>query len=329
MPPAGGINAQLGYVDEVTPGTAVTVSRFSEFESESLTQDFERKTHSGLRTGRRTLGVNNYAVGRQTFEGDLELVMQTKGHALLTKHLLGSIATTTPGGATTARQHLAKVGDLDGKSMTVQVGMYDDTGTARAKTGAGCKVTKWELSGKESDFLGLKMSIDGMSSTWATAMAVASYPVSPADYFGTQCVVKIAGAEVECEEWTLGADNGLDTERYYMRSLSPGTKKESLEGKALRSYKGKVKLSFPDLTAHNRFVNNTVSSLQITYTGAIIEAAIPYSFDISMPDVRWDGSTPTVDGLGRIAADMSYTVVDSLAANGPVVLTTVNTDIAP
>jgi hypothetical protein len=329
MPVAGGMNAQLGFVDEVTPGTAVTVSRFGEFEGESLVQDFERKEHTGLRTGRRTLGINNYAVGRQKFDGDVELVLQTKGQALWLKHMMGAIATTTPGGGTLSRQHKATVGNIDGKALSVQVGFADDSGTSRAKTGAGVKVTKWELSCKENEFAALKLSLDGMTSTLATAMAVANYPVTPADYFSTQAVVKIAGAEVDCEEWSISGANGLDIERYYMKSTTPGTKKEQLEGKAIRDFKGKLKVAFPDLTAVNRFVNNVTSSIQITLTGPIIEGAIPFSFDILCADARWDGNTPEVDGLGLIPVELDFTIVDALAADGPVVLTMVNTDVAP
>lgn len=326
---AGGINAQFGFVDEVTPGTAVVVSRFAEFDSESLKHDKARVEHSALRTTRRTLGVNNYRVGRESVQGDVQLVLQNKGMALLTKHMMGAIATTTPATGTLSRSHKATVGNLDGKSMSMQIGMNDDTGTSRPKTFAGCKIPKWEISGKENDFAMLKLTVDGISGTMGTALATASYPVTPKDYFATQTVVKIGGAEVDCSEWSLSGDNGLDLERYYIRSTTPGQKKEQLEGAALRSYSGKLTLAFPDLAAYNRFLNDTTSSLQITMTGDIIELALAYSFDILCDTVRWDGETPTVDGIGRIAVDMSYTVVDALVTDGPVVLTSQNTDVAP
>lgn len=329
MPVAGGLNAQLGIAEEVTPGTPVVVSRFLEFDKENLSQGFERVDHSGLRTGRRILGANNYSVGRQSAEGDLEMVLQTKGQAVLFKHALGAVATTTPAGGTLSRAHKCTVGDLDGKSLTVQVGMRDDTGTARPKTLAGCKIAKWSLEVKENDHPMLSIGIDGMSSTLATALATASYPAGQEDYFATQAVVKVAGAEVECSELKLDVDNGLMLERYYLQASLPGTKKQQLEGDAMREIKGSCKLSFPDLVAYNRFVNNAQSSLQLTFTGPIIEGAIAHSVDALIPAVRWDGKTPAVDGVGLIPVELDFVAVDTLSADGPIVVTIVNMDTAP
>lgn len=327
---AGGLNGQLGFVDEVTPGTAITVSRFGEYDSEKITHDLGRQEHTGLRTGRKVLGSNNYEVGREEFGGDLELTIQTKGQALWLKHIMGLVTTTTPGGGTTSKQHKATVGTLDGKSLSVQISGNDDAGVARPKTGAGVKVARFELSGKENDFAKMVLTLDGMSGTYATALATASYPTAPRDYFGTQCSVKIAGAEVDCAEWSLSGDNGLDMERFYMQTSAPGRKREQLEGDKLRSYSGKLTLAFPDMTTYNRYENNTQSTLQITYTHPVaIEATIFPSFDITCAAVRWDGNSPTVDGVGRIKVELEYKVIDTLATDGPLVLTMVNSDTTP
>jgi hypothetical protein len=325
MPTAGGINSQLGFAEESTPGTAVTPSRFGEFDKESLSQDFARSEHSGLRTGRKLLGANNYAVGRESFTGDLQVVMQTLGQAVFYKHALGAVVTTTPGGGTLSRQHKATVGAIDGKGLTMQIGFTDDAGTTRAKTGAGCKVSKWEIACKSNDYPSLKLSMDGMSSSVATALATASYPTPLADYFWTQAVVKVAGAAVDCSEWKISGDNHLALDRYFMRTT--GTqKKEQLEGADLREITGELTLAFPDLTAYNRFVNNTQASLQITFTGSIIEAAIPFSVDFLMAAVRFDGNTPIVDGVGLIPVVIPFKVIDTTSVDGPFVATVVNTD---
>lgn len=329
MPVAGGINAQLGIAEEVTPGTAVTPNRFGEFDRETLIHDIDRVEHSGLRTGRRVLGANNYAVGREKPGGALDLTLQTKGQAVWFKHALGNVVTTTPAGGVLARQHKCTVGQLDGKALTVQVGMNDDTGTARAKTFSGGKIDKWSLEVKENDFAGLTLTLDAISATTTTPLAAASYPTGLADYFGTQSVVRIAGTEVDCKSIRLNVDNGLTVDRYYMRSSAPGRKREQLEGDNLREMKGSLTLAFPDLAAYNRFTDNTQASLQVTLTGPIIEGAIPHSVDVLMPAVRFDGKTPVVDSLGLIPVDLDFVVVDTLSADGPLVVTVVNSDVAP
>lgn len=328
MPAAGGIEANLALAEEVTPGTAVTVNRFFELEKETLIDDIDRAEHSGLRLGRKVQGYDNWRAAREKPGGPIDLTIQNKGMAVWFKHALGSVTTTTPGGGTTSRQHLCKVGVIDGKSLTVQAVMYSDAGAAVPKTLAGCKIDKWSVEIKENDFPSLLVTIDAMGFTTATGAAAPSYAAGMQDYFGTDAVVKIAGAEVDCSSFKLDVDNGLMTERYYLRSTTPNMKKEQLEGDKLREMKGHLSLAFPDLTAYNRFKNAGLASIQVTLTGSIIEAAIPYSFDITIPSARFDGTTPNIDGVGLIPVELDFVVVDNNDTNGPLVVTIVNTDTA-
>ncbi len=329
MAAAGGINAQLGFAEEVTPGVAVTPNRSSEFDKETLMHDLDRIEHHGLRTGRKFLGTTNYVVGRENVKGGIDLMLQNKGQALWYKHALGNVVTTTPMGATLARNHKVTVGAIDGKSLTLQVGFADDTGTSRAKTISGAKINKWSVEGKENEFPVLGMDFDGISATTATALAVASYPTSLMDFSPQQTSVKLAGAEVDCSDYKFEFDNGLATDRYYLRSTTPGQKKEQLEGDSLRAGKGSLTLAFPDLTAYNRYVNNNVVSLQVTITGAFIEGTIPYSVDYFMPAIRFDGKTPNVDGVGLIPIELNFTILDNQTTDGPIVVNVVNDSTSP
>jgi hypothetical protein len=56
---------------------------------------------------------------------------------------------------------------------------------------------------------------------------------------------------------------------------------------------------------------------------------IPYSFTVSCPDIRFDGETPTVGGPEMLEQSLPFKVVDDSEADGPVVITVVNTDTAP
>jgi hypothetical protein len=329
MPVAGGLNSQLGYKAETTWGTAVTVDRFAEFDSESLKLDIERVEHMGLRPTRRVLGANNWQPSRKSVSGDIEKVIQTKGDALWFAHALGAVATTTPSGGSTSRSHKCTVGAIDGKGLTIQVGRTSTDGTTRAFTYAGCKIPSWEISGEENDWLKATFSIDGKSETTATALASASYPTGLSDYVWTQAVLSIAGSEVPVKGFSLSGENNLDTERFRLRSTTPAEKLEQLEGNGMREYSGSITADFTDLTAYNRFVNGTMATLTIVYTGAIIEGVIPYSFTVSCPDIRFDGETPTVGGPEMLEQSLPFKVVDDSEADGPVVITVVNTDTAP
>jgi hypothetical protein len=76
--------------------------------------------------------------------------------------MLGAITTTTPATGTDpcVRLHTAKVGPLDGKSLTTQFGRSNETGTVDPYTYSGGKLTEWELSMESNGVLGCKLSLD-------------------------------------------------------------------------------------------------------------------------------------------------------------------------
>ena len=305
---AGGLSAQIGIAEEVTPGTAVTVDRFFEFTSESLALDIERIESAGLRPNRRVLGASDWVAGRQGVSGDIELEVQPNGFGVLLKHMLGSVATTTPGGATNARLHTASIGTLDGDSLTIQVGRTGVDGTTRAFTYAGCKINEWELAAEVDGFLMLTLGIDGMTETTGTALATASYASTNVPLAWTQGAITVAGSAFDVTSFSLEGSNNLATDRYFISATTPNTKRQQLEHE-LREYTGTIEAEFTDLTAYNRFVNGTTAAVTATFTGAIIEGALPYKVTVTIPTVRFDGETPNVGGEGIIGVSLPFKVV--------------------
>lgn len=305
---AGGLSAQLGIAEEVTPGTIVTPDRFFEFTSESLALDIERIESEGLRPNRRNLGTSDWAAGRQGVSGDIELEVQPNGLGVLLKHMLGSVATTTPGGATNARLHTATIGALDGDSLTIQVGRTGVDGTTRAFTYAGCKINEWELSAEVDWFLSLTLGIDGMSESTATGLATASYPAVNVPLVWTQGAITVGGSAFDVTSFSLSGSNNLAVDRYFISATTPGTKRQQLEHE-LREYTGTLEAEFTDLTAYNRFVNGTHAAVTATFTGALIEGALNYSVTVTLPSVRFDGETPTVGGEGIIGVSLPFRVL--------------------
>lgn len=325
---AGGLSSQFGIGEEVTPGTAVTPTRFFEFNEESLGLAIERIESKGLRTGRRTQRSGGWAVGHRGVEGDVSIEIQNKGQAILWKYLLGACTTTTPGGGTLSRSHKCTVGDIDGKSLTLQVGRGDTGGTAQPFTYNGAKIATWELSNEVDGIPMLKLTFDAMDEVTATALASASYPTAlfPMTYTGG--VIQVAGSNFDVKDVSFEGDNGLARERYLIRATNPGTKKQQLESEE-RVYTGKLTAEFDNLTAYNRFVNGTEASLKATWTGSIIEGAIPYKLEINCPAVRFDGETPKVGGAEIIDLELPFKILDDQLGDGPLIATVVNVDTAP
>src|SRR5512139_3158159 len=85
-----GLDAQLGFAAEVTVGTAVTVSKFLEFDSESLTYEPTWQEPTGLRVGRKYKRASRLKKSRSSVSGDIQFQYPTRGTGLLWKMALGS-----------------------------------------------------------------------------------------------------------------------------------------------------------------------------------------------------------------------------------------------
>jgi hypothetical protein len=256
------------------------------------------------------------------------LPVMTKGFGLIFKHCLGSVATTTPGGGTNTRDHECLEGAMDGLSWTVQVGRTDNTGTTQAFTYAGCKVANWELSNDTSGVLMLKLGIDGMSETTDTALASASYPSSILPFSFVHGSITLAGSAYDVKDWTLSADNGLASDRYFIRSTTPASKKEQLEGGSPREYTGNLTAEWSGITAYDRFVDGTTAAITMTYanTTTAIEGTFYPTITVDIPTARFDGETPTVTGPELLDQPLPFKVLDDDTDNSPVSITVRSVD---
>lgn len=328
---AGGLSAQFGMVDEVTFNTSITVTRFLEFNSETLDNQVARIESGGMRVGRKVLRSGQWLAGKKNVTGDVEFEVQQQGFGLLLKHMLGSVSSAQPAVGTdpTVWEHTFTVGQLDGKSFTCQVGLGDATGNQRAKTYSGCKVAKWDLSAAIDGFLMLKPTIDGASEATATAMAAATYPASTKPLAFTGATITLpSGVTGNVSKFDLTGDNKQNLARYFMSGSGSGMKKEQLE-EGLRAYAGTLDVEFDDLTAYNQYVNGTLGSMTAFFEGDIISHAYQYALEVTMPAVRFDGKTPNVSGMTIPTISAPFVCLDDGAGTGGLKMVYRTTDTAP
>lgn len=330
MAAAGGLSAQFGMVDEPTFGTPPTVTRFLEFNNETMQRTIARIDSSGLRVGRKVERSSQWVQGKTNVTGDIEFEWQQQGMGLLLKHMLGTIASTQPnvGSNPTVWEHKGTVGPLDGKSFTAQIGAGDVGGVQRAFTYAGCKIAKWTIDVAIDGLLLFKPTLDGISESTAIAMAAATYAASsfPLSFLGATITLP-GGATGNVSKFNLTGDNGLAVARYFMGG-SQTSKKEQLES-TLRPYAGSVDVEFGDLTAYNLFVNGTVGQMTAFFAGANISGAYNYALEITLPAVRFDGTGPDVSGPGIIMQTLPYVCLDDGGGTGGVQMIYRTTDTAP
>src|SRR5687768_2318051 len=113
-----GLDAQLGFKLESTYGTAVTVDKFAEFNSESLTWEPTWLEPSGLRVGTKFKRASRLVQSRQTVSGSIELEHATRNMGALWKLALGSTVTTPTLVLGSAYKQVHVPGDYIGKSAT-------------------------------------------------------------------------------------------------------------------------------------------------------------------------------------------------------------------
>jgi hypothetical protein len=324
-----GLAAQLGLAESSTFGTYQTPTRFLEFNEESLEYQIERVESPGLRAGNRVLRTDRYAPGQKRVEGSLTLEPATKGFGLVLKHALGATSITTPSGATDARLHSHTLGDIFGTSLTVQVGRPDVSGTVQPFTYLGCRCDTLSLSSSVDELLVAEVGLVGQDEIRSESLATATYPTTGSaaayeQFYWTQGVISIAGSAVGVvTDFEIEINNNLKSDRYF---LGGATMSEPILA-GMTEITGTVTVEFLNLTAYERFVDNTQVALTAKWTAAtaIESSTFPY-IEVNIPKVRFDGpANPQVGGPDVITHELPFKALFD-GTNGPITIDYMTSD---
>ena len=315
-----GLDSQIGIAAETTVGTGVTVTRFLEYAKGGLKYTPGFVEPATLVAGQKFQRSSRVTKSRITVSGDLELPWASRGMGLLVKHMVGSTGTAVQIGATTAyRQIHIPVGKL-GLALTIQQGRPEpSTGTVRPFTWRGCKITEWEFSLSDNDVAQLKVSIDGMDETLATALASASYTAT--NLFGFQLATLKLGGTASTSSGLMSVAGGtavatvvnsvsvkgttpLATERYGIGNA--GVKSEPLEND-IPTITGSLKAEFNKTELYDVFKAGTAVAVELVLTGSAIGVSGEVdTLSIICPSVIFKEAPPMVDGPGIVAMDVSW-----------------------
>jgi len=311
-----GIAAQLGVKAETTWGTFVAPTRFYPLISESLTEDIDRLESEGIVAGRRTLASEQWAAGNVDVGGDIQTELYQQGIGALLKACFGAVSTTGAGPYT----HTFTPGDLTDDHLSVQVGKPDVAGTVQPFSFYGMKADEWELSIEAGGLVTLTTSLVGKQLATSDALATASFGTGSATPFTFKhATATIAGGAANVKKLTLKGNNGLDSDR---RFIGSEYRAEPLEAD-LREYSGTVDLEFESLTQMNRYRQATEVALVATIT-----AGASASLTTTM-NVRFDGSTPEVDGRGIVALSAPFKCIGATTDAAAITAVLVSNDTTP
>jgi hypothetical protein len=308
MPIGSGLAAQMGLAEESTYGTYVAPARFHEFLNDKVNLTVPRLEAHGLRSGQRVLRSSQWVPGKQSIDGDLPMELWNKSHGLWLKHAFGSVALSQPSVGTDPGvwDQTFTVGDLVGKSLSVQIGRPDQAGVVRAFSYKGCKIAKWKLAAKIGELVTFTPTLVGQSEDTGQSLGAASYPTGVALFAFTQGTLTIGGVATDVQEFVLNGDNMLALDRY---KLGTALRKEPLEA-GTRKYDGIASAYFADLVAYTRFTAGTEAALVLAFVGGLAGPTLSFQLTVTA-NVRFDGDTPNVTGPAEVMNPLPFKCVDA------------------
>lgn len=293
-----GSSTCLATAVESVYGTPTAMTRWFEFLSESL----ELRTNTLVSNGIRCGGSRNLRRGSRRIissrdgGGTVTMEVATTGFGRWFHHILGGTPVITGAGPYT---HTYAMGDLSGKSLTVQKVLRDAASTEiEAFNFHGCKVLSAEFSISVDQILQLAVTLDAEDVDTTTAGAAASY-TNPTLFSFLNGTLNVGGSPVaSVTSANVTITNNLKTDRYYLGSA--GLKAEPVDND-FPTVGGTLSAEYlASATFYDRFAANTAVAMSLVFTSGTS------SLTILVPEIRITGGTPTVGGPDVVVTDVPY-----------------------
>jgi hypothetical protein len=291
-----GLGSSLGFSAESAYGTYVAPTKFVRHKSASLQKTATRVQGEGIQSGVYGEYLNQFVEAVTGGTGTIGFDIQSKNMGVLMQALMGTTVTPVQQGATTAYLQTHTLADPFGKSLSMQVGLPQRGGTVTPATLKGCKVAKLDLSCGIDSVLSATATIDAQAYENSTSLATPSYTSNVNVFHGGQLTVKLGtyGSEAAVsgvKNVAVSIDRAMDTAGYYAGATVAGTKSEPVLN-AVSKITGSITVDMINLTDfHNRAVNNTSTSLVLTWTGPLIASTYYETFTVTIPAVVFPAPT--------------------------------------
>jgi hypothetical protein len=325
-----GLGSSFGLSTETVYGTYVAPATFLYHESADLQPTDGRVTAPTIKAGGLGPRAAHHVQTTYNASADLKTDLVAKGLGKLFQAIMGGTSTSTSGGSSSYTQVHTLAGDF--KSLSLQTGRPLRSGASVVPaTVVGAVVTSAEVSCDASDVAKLSVGFDGRKWDNTTALATVSYPTpAPAAYTGLQSTLKIGahGSEATLAgarscTWKLARK--LDDADYTLDGT--GLKAQpvlsdwyDLTGTVSRDYLDKTAVEDLSLTT-------TPTSLNWSFTGALIGTSIYYKIAFDVPSVVFEPKAQSINGPKELTSDWSWKWYDDDSGVMPSV-TIITTDTA-
>lgn len=320
-------DCSIGFKKETTYGTAVTVDRFLEFNSETL--DFEREFYQGaaLRPGSRVARSARRVLVKDGGAGDIELEVPSRGLGTLLEAIMGTAGSALVSGAL-YQQLFTLTKDDFLPSLTIQKGIPRlGTNTVDAYTYRGCVNKSFELSLANAEVLKLKSSWHAREIDTGIAYATPSYPtgVELFSFVGASLVVggsvtpptatalATGGTAVaNVRDFSISVDQKLDDNGWNLGGAGKRSRRGAVQ---IAEIKGKITAEYDSLTFRDAVRDQTSLALVATFQAPTdITAGNKPTLQVVVPDIRFEGELPKSNAGDVITQSLDFTGFDGLTA---------------
>lgn len=294
-----GLGSQIGLSTESAWGTYTAPNRWPEYTSESIRRTNNYVRTAGLRSGRLGQSSALHSLVSRTAAGEINADVQWNGwHACLCDKLNGNAnAPTTPGGGTTSREFSFDIGLTvpDTKGLGVQVGRPDVGGTTRAFSYLGGKVTQVTWQMERGGVLAVSAGVDFKDEDVGQTLGTPSYAATNGTFVFSGGSAEFDDVVVtDCiRSASITYEAPMDNDRFCFGTS--GVKKEQVNN-GLIAVTASLEMEFSNMTQHTAFTAATRRKFEFNNTGPIIEAALAYACNFTLPATVTTGEGPVVEG---------------------------------
>jgi hypothetical protein len=308
MPQARGALAQISYIPEATwgttPGSPAMKLLKAATTGETLGMDIERLMSNAINANR---AVELFRGGKKSIKGSIPFELAPLGFGTFLKHSLGTNVDTGAGPYT----HTIKRGNLIA-GMTIEKGFTD---LAQYMVFTGCKPDKVSINVKSSglitgsmDIIGKDVTVSGTS--LGTPTAVAHVP-----FIESEAVAQEGGGAATLLNLDLNWSNALDP----VDVIGSRTIGSLMEGKGM--CEGKITLLFDAITTFNKWLNETSSTLDCTFTTGASTLAF------YMGAIKYFGdAVPKIANEKGVVVDLAFSAYYDSTSATDLRITLVNTE---
>ncbi len=314
------------FAVESTYGTASGATpRTYEGKADAFSRDTEQLDSVGFRRDLETLRSDRSDTISLGATGSIQTDLLNKGHGIMFQHLLGTSAGPTQVGSTAAYLQTFSTDDTGPTgSYTIQLSRVDSGGTIRAYTYEGAVATGFNISQELGAATSLTVDYDAETEQTSTGEFTPTYPSSADVFTYTDATIEIDDtAATNITSFSLDGDLGMRTDR---RFLTGSATKSQPKRASVPSYTGSMSAEFASLTDYNKYVNGTIFKLEfITTMSTAIEGVQYPEFTVTMPAVKFTGSTPVASLDDMTTIELPFTVLSN-GSDAAVTITYQSTD---